>query len=491
MSSQSDTGNEVSPLRTYGSRLRQTLAVVLVFTSTAVIAPKPVRAQSSLNSMERLSASFREITRRVSPAVVQIVAVGFSSSEQDQSHVSSDRFTRERSGGSGILVDPSGYIITNVHVIDLATGVRVLVGSETNGTRAGYFDSPAPRRFNARVVGIDRDTDMALLKIEADSLPIVKFADSDRISQGDVVLAIGSPLLLRNSLSVGVVSAVARGLTDDDPMLYIQTDASLNPGASGGALINAEGELIGLNTSILSNTGSAQGMGFAIPSNLVQSVYKQLRSDHVVSHGWIGIDVENITPILSKGLSLPVEYGVLAADVAPDGPASVAGLEPRDIILSIDGKKVNTARQVRQMIDARVRGEKLSLGIQRRTEKLTISVEVQSHTSPLSPLALAVNPEDNLIARLGILCVPLNAELLETMPQLRVHYGLVVIGGASQTQSEFLDLKSGDVIHELNGTPISSVEALRETLNTMHHGDAVAVQIERDGHLRYISFELE
>ena len=447
-------------------------------------------AQDPANAIEHLGASIRTIAQKVSPAVVQIVAQGYGSPDDDQKQNSGDKFTRERSGGSGIVVDSSGYIMTNAHVIDKTTSIRALVGAVSDGTRAGTLNSPAARRFGARVVGVDRDSDLALLKIEAVGLPTIDFADSDQIAQGDIVLAIGSPLLLRNSLSVGVVSATARGRTDDDPMLYIQTDASLNPGASGGALINSAGRMVGMNTSILSSTGGTEGIGFAIPANLVESVYRQLRSDGTVLRGWIGMTAQNITPVLAKAMSLRVQYGVLVADVEPHSPADNGGLRTKDILLRLDGRKINTTRQFQELVSGRKPGDRLALEIERAEDKLTVSVHVEGeHSAHEANLAGRIG--DNLIARLGIFCLPIDAQTLETMPQLRYRYGVVVAGHASQTQSEFLDLKSGDVIHEVNDMPISSVEVLRQSIDRLGRGEPVALQIERGGRLRYVSFEME
>ena len=185
----------------------------------------------------------------------------------------SEQVSRQRSSGSGVLVDPDGYIMTNAHVIERATALKVVLGAANDGSRAGALASAPPRKFDARVLGVDKDTDLALLRIDATNLPALDFGDSDAVTQGDVVLAIGSPMLLRNSLSMGVVSAPARAMNEDDPVLYIQTDASLNPGASGGALIDVNGHLVGLSTSILSKSGGNEGIGFAIPGNLVRSVY--------------------------------------------------------------------------------------------------------------------------------------------------------------------------------------------------------------------------
>ena len=209
------------------------------------------------------------------------------------------------------------------------------------GSRKGLRAAPV----DAKVLGIDRESDLALLKIDAEKLPVLPFGDSDKLRQGDLVLAIGSPLGLRNSVSMGVVSAAGRAVSDENPILYIQTDASINPGNSGGALVDQDGSLVGINSFIVTQSGGNEGIGFAIPSNVVRNVYQQLRQKGRVSRGSVRAFVQNITPAMAKGLGLPVQRGVVVADVEPDGPAARAGLKRKDIILSLNGNPVDTARR--------------------------------------------------------------------------------------------------------------------------------------------------
>jgi serine protease Do len=286
------------------------------------------------SALAQLSGSIRELTDRVSPAVVEVIVNGYGSGD-DGGRVS-NQISRRQSSGSGVVVDPSGYIITNAHVVQGAIDLKVL----TQSTRSSSSEShqnlrPAP--VGARVLGIDRESDLALLKIEAENLPVISFGDSDKLRQGDLVLAIGSPLGFRNSVSMGVVSASGRAVSDDNPILYIQTDASINPGNSGGALIDHDGFLVGVNSFIVSQSGGNEGIGFAIPSNVVRNVYQQLKRKGRVSRGSIRAFVQNVTPVMAKGLGLPVQRGVVLADVEPEGPAERAGLKRKDVILSLNG----------------------------------------------------------------------------------------------------------------------------------------------------------
>jgi len=465
---------------------RTIILLVLISSSPAGFA----QTVTPQNPLAKFSSSIRELTRGISPAVVEIGVTGYAAPDEGGQHAA-DLVSRQRSSGSGVLVDPAGYIMTNAHVIQRATALKVVVGEASDGTRAGTVDSAPARRFDARVLGVDKDTDLALLKIDATGLPALDFGDSDAVSQGDLVLAIGSPMLLRNSLSVGVVSAPARAISDDDPVLYIQTDASLNPGASGGALIDIAGHLIGLSTSILSKSGGDEGIGFAIPSNLVRSVYRQLRASGTVSRGSLGVSVQTITPALALGISLRVQHGVLVTDIEPKSAGSLSGLQRNDVILSVEGEKAQNARQFNEFIYKRQPGEEVRLNVRRGEEIFSLTAKVESYSTPADPLSLTGTIEHNLVARLGIFCLEIDSQVAEAIPDLRIQYGLVVVARSSESQSAFLDFKPGDVIHELNNLPIASIELFRERINQFHRGDAVALQIERHGHLRYTAFEIE
>jgi serine protease Do len=425
---------------------------------------------------------------------VEITVTGYGTPDDatpDGGQRTSEQVSRQWSSGSGVVVDPAGYIMTNAHVIERATALKVIVGAAADGSRAGVLESASPRRFEARVMGVDKETDLALLRIDAAGLSALDFGDSDAVTQGDVVLAIGSPMLLRNSLSMGVVSAPARAMSEDDPVLYIQTDASLNPGASGGALIDINGHLIGLSTSILSKSGGNEGIGFAIPANLVRFVYEQLRTAGTVARGSLGVVVQNVTPALAEGLSLHVQHGVLVTDLEPESSAASSGLQRKDVILSLDNGPVQSARQFNEAIYKREAGGKVTLHIQRGEETFSLTAKVESYTTPVNPLAIAGSLENSLVSRLGIFCVEIDKKVAEAMPHLRKQYGLVVMARSSESQSTFLDVKPGDVIHELNNLPIASLDVFRERIDQFRRGEAIALQIERQGHLRYTAFEIE
>ena len=459
-----------------------------------LVSSSPAGFAQSARALAQFNDSIRGLTRRASPAVVEITVTGYGApdgSEPDGGQRTSEQLSRQHSSGSGVVVDPAGYIMTNAHVVDRAIALKVVIGTANDGSRSAALESAPARRLDARLVGVDEDTDLALLKIDSADLPALEFGDSDAVAQGDVVLAIGSPMLLRNSLSMGVVSAPARAMNEDDPVLYIQTDASLNPGASGGALIDINGRLIGLSTSILSKSGGNEGIGFAIPSNLVRFVYQQLRDSGTVSRGSLGVTVQNVTPVLARGLSLDVQHGALVTDLDKEGSGSSSGLQRKDVILSLDEAPIQTARQFNEAIYRRHGGEKVRLNVQRGQEIFSLTADVDKHSPPANPLSITGTLDDNLVSRLGIFCIEIDQKVAESLPDLRTQYGLVVVARSSQSQSQYLDFKPGDVIHELNNLPIASLAVFRERINLFHRGDAVALQIERHGQIRYAAFEIE
>ena len=296
---------------------------------------------------------------------------------------------------------------------------------------------------------------------------------------------------LLNSVSFGIVSAPARSIGEDDPMVYVQTDASINPGNSGGALVNTSGLLAGLNTFILSQSGGNEGLGFAIPSNTVREVYQQLRKSGHVHRGEIGVYAQNITPIMAKGLSLAREQGVIIADVEPDGPADDAGLKRRDIIVSLDGQKILSASQLENHIFRRQAGDKLYLTVLRGESQLNITPVVREREDKGNLLQRLTHPEKNLIARLGILCIEIDKDVASLIPGLRRQYGLIVAAKAAGGQSQFIDLQPGDIIDAVNTSPVALLDGLRSTLRDLKPGDPVVLQIERDGRFQYLAFALD
>ncbi|MGH9613168.1 MAG: S1C family serine protease, partial [Bryobacteraceae bacterium] len=287
-------------------------------------------------SLGGLSASLEELTDRVGRSVVQIFANGFAPADSDDDSGDTSLLTKQRSTGSGVILSSDGYILTNAHVVQTAKRVQVRLPSHRERVGPNRSITPAVGpTIDAKIIGTDHETDLAVIKIERHDLPYLELGNSDELRQGQLVLAFGNPLGLEGSVSMGIISSTSRQIETDSPMVYIQTDAPINPGNSGGPLVDGLGRVIGINTFILSQSGGSEGIGFAVPSNMARSVYRQIRRDGHVNRGQIGVKVQTVTPALATGLKLPQDWGVLVSDVEPDGPADNAGVKIGDIILTL------------------------------------------------------------------------------------------------------------------------------------------------------------
>jgi len=300
-------------------------------------------------------------------------------------------------------------------------------------------------------VGIDRDSDLAVLKIDQTGLPYLRLGDSDTLRQGQIVMAFGNPLGLENSVSMGVVSSVARQIKPDDTMIYIQTDAPINPGNSGGPLVDADGRVVGINTFILSQSGGSEGLGFAIPSNIVKNSYTQIKAEGHVHRSEIGVFAQSITPPLATGLRLSQDWGVLLSDVTPDGPADQAGLKIGDIVVSLNGKLMTNARQLDVNLYRYSVGQKVNLEVLRGGSKLTYAVPVTQREDDPQRFADMVDPTKNVVPKLGILGIAIDRKVAELLPELRNSYGVVVAARGGDTPYTGDSLQLGDVIYSVNG----------------------------------------
>ena len=430
-------------------------------------------------TLSQLSGSFQALTKKVNASVVKVVATGYRRLDEDESD-EPGLSAKERTSGSGFIIDPSGYIVTNAHVVTGAQRVNVTLLPD--GERRG-------RMLRAEIVGLDFETDIALLKAPATDLPALAFGDSDRVEPGQIVLAFGSPMGLDNSVTMGVVSSTTRQLKSNGAMLYLQTDAPINPGSSGGPLVDAEGRVIGINTMMLSKSGGSEGIGFAVPGSVVVSVIEQLRAHGHVVRGTIGVTAQSITPLLAAGWKLAQTSGVVIADVEEDSTADKAGLQPGDIVLSLNGKPMENGRQFNAALYRPGIGSRVQLELLRDTKKVSVAVELQEKPDPDKLLETAHRSE-NLIAEFGVFGLTLNAELRDQYPDLLKDDGVLV--ASIHADGPILDepFKVADVIYAINRQPVLSVETIRAILKQLHPGDPVAVQIERNGHLRFLSFEL-
>jgi serine protease Do len=272
--------------------------------------------------------------------------------------------------------------------------------------------------------------------------------------------------------------------------VYIQTDAPINPGNSGGPLVNVDGAVVGVNTFILSQSGGNEGLGFAIPSSVVSVAYQQLRKFGHLHRVEIGIGIQTITPVLAKAMNLPRSYGVIISDIAPSGPAEAAGLRVGDVLLSVDGRMAESVPYVSFRLMSLNGGEKVHLEVQRGQDRLTFDVPVIERSDNMDQITALADPEKNLVRPLGILGIEIDKKVAAMAPDLRDPFGIIVAARSSDASSE-VPLQTGDVIRTLNGEPMESLDKLRQALAALKPGAAVALQIQRDERLMYVSFTLE
>jgi serine protease Do len=296
---------------------------------------------------------------------------------------------------------------------------------------------------------------------------------------------------------MGVVSAVARQADPTKSLNYVQTDAPINPGNSGGPLVDMNGYVVGINTFILSESGGSEGLGFAIPARVVNFVYRSLRKYGHVHHVEIGAGAQEITPTLADGLGLPQSWGVIVADIVPDGPAASAGVQVQDIILTADDRPIETLSALTAATYLHNPDKPVKLEILRGTDadknkekKILYVAAVEKHDQ-MDLLMDATDPENSLVPRLGILVVDITDQIRSAIGAVRIPGGVVVVGRAANLIVSDSGVQTGDIIHSLNNKPIDSVETLRSAVRTLKSGDAVVLEIERDGGLQYLPFEME
>jgi serine protease Do len=439
------------------------------------------------NALDAMSRAFEQIAAGVSPSVVQIFTSGYALAPRR-----GEVLAKQQGTASGVVVDPDGLVVTNAHVVSGAGRITVQLAAPADAVKPGRSVLRATgTELRADVVGVDTATDLALLRVAAKGLPFLRLGDSDRLRQGQLVMAFGSPLGLGNTVTMGVVSAVARQLGLDEPLAYVQTDAPINPGNSGGPLVDSDGEVVGLNTMILSQSGGSEGVGLAIPSNTVRSIVEQLRAHGHVHRGAIGVQVQTVTPTMVAAMGLPQAYGVIVADADPSGPGARGGLQIGDVILAVDGHPSENVRQFalnlyRHAVDATV-----ALDVQRAGERLTVRSSVIERPDDPSRFLERVRPETNLVPQLDLLGIDLDGPLVEALGPLRLSTGVLVAAMSADAAPPADRFQPGDVIHAVNGVSVLSLSELRRAVEKMKEGDPIVVQIERSGAFHYVAFEID
>jgi len=381
---------------------------------------------------------------------------------------------KERSLGSGVIVSPDGYIITNNHVVEKADEIKVTL-----------FDK---RVFKGRIVGVDSKTDVAIIRIDAGNLPVLSWGDSDTLQVGEFVLAIGSPYGLSNTVTMGIISAVGRanvGIADYED--FIQTDAAINPGNSGGPLVNIKGELIGINTAIFSRTGGYQGIGFAVPSNMVRLVMDQLIQKGKVTRGWIGVSIQELTPELAQQFGLKKSKGALVSDVVKDSPAAKAGIVRGDIIIQFNGKEVKDVSSLRNLVAQSKAGSAISLKILRGGKELTVQVDIVELPREVAEVLPEQSPNEAEAKVLtGLAVMDLNKEIIRQLGFNKEEKGVVVVRVEPGSPADEAEMKKGDIIKEINKKEIDNLATYNQVLTNAKRNESMLLFINRGGKKFYV-----
>ncbi len=446
------------------------------------------QGQSTLPSPQDLSRAFINVAKQVKPAVVNIDVVektkrssirvpegfpqipGFGDTPQ----------RRQKGTGSGVIISTDGYILTNNHVAGDADQINVKLADG--------------RELKAKLIGKDTETDLAVIKVDAQNLAFARLGDSDALEQGEWVIALGSPFGLQQTMTAGIVSATGRdlGVAGGQFTNFIQTDASINPGNSGGPLINMQGEVVGINTLIFSQTGTSAGIGFAIPANLATKVYAQLIKSGKVTRGYLGVFLQPISPGIAKTVGYTGTDGALVGDLSKaDSPAAAAGLRSGDVIVEFDGKPVTSPKQLTEMVADTPVGTTAKVKYVRdgRVETASIKLGERPSTSGESEPGDKDDPEEDG-GKLGISISPVTPEVAREL-KLKVSGGVAVTNVQADSPAEEAGLQRGDVIHRVNRTPVTTRQDYFRALTAIKGDKEITLQVERGGQLRFVSLTLE
>lgn len=463
------------------------IALILVVggMTGSLLAASTTTSSSNEGANLSLKTSFAPGIKKVAPSVVTVWSSRKVKNETMQSFAdpffrrffgdtfgnsSVPRELREQGLGSGVIVSEDGYIVTNNHVIDGASDIKVSLADK--------------REVTARVVGTDSKTDLAILKVEEKGLTPVKMADSSKVEVGDLALAIGNPFGVGQTVTMGVISATGRGgLGIEEYEDFIQTDAAINPGNSGGALINADGELIGINTAILSRSGGNQGVGFAIPVNMARNVMDQIIHDGKVSRAFLGVSIQPVTSQIAKAFGLAKAQGALVSDVAVSSPAARVGLKAGDVILKVDASEVSDSRALQLMVGQMTPGRLVHLTVWRdnREQNFTVTLGDQAHVSKTAE-SNSENKSEKLLD--GMATENLTSEIVRQFNIAPGTNGVFVRRVEPGSAAAQAGLERGDVILEVNRHPVPTVEQLHRYI--AESSESALLFVNHDGHTRYV-----
>jgi len=431
------------------------------------------------------SGSFSQVAETVAPAVVNIntVSRGPSGRTPIEEFFGEEFFRRffgevpereqvQKSLGSGVIVDPSGIVLTNAHVVERATDIEAVTADG--------------KKHRAKVVGIDRRTDLAVLRLQGGGpYPAAALGDSDKLKVGDWVLAIGSPFGLQQTVTAGIISAkgrsIGQGLFDD----FLQTDAAINPGNSGGPLVNMSGEVVGINSAILSRSGGNVGIGFSIPVNMAKRIYTELAARGKVTRGWLGVSIQPLTPELAKGFGLRDAKGVLISDVVQESPAERAGIAAGDIITEFDKKKVDTPQDLQKAVAATTPGKGVPVKVWRDKSEKTLEIKIGE--TPDDNVALKSTNKGRTM--LGLDVRPITPDIARQL-NLRGGEGVLVFSVDDDSPAAEAGLQRGDVIREVNRQRVRNLQDYERATKEVKEGDRVTVLLQRGQQSLYVAFTI-
>jgi serine protease Do len=442
---------------------------------TLQVAPAPVQAPNWVELAKQLKPAVVNIsTKRIEGGVPQMQGP-FGPDDPFQQffrRFSPDQRRTVRSLGSGFVINSSGYILTNNHVVDKAAEIHVKL---VDG-----------RDLPAKVVGRDPKTDLALVKIEATDLPAVPLGDSSKLEVGAPVMAIGNPFGLEQTVTTGIVSATGRVIGEGPYDDFIQTDASINPGNSGGPLLNAQGQAIGINTAIFSQNGGSVGIGFAIPVNLAKPVVTQLAQSGHVERGWLGVTIQPLTPELAKTFGLANPQGALVASVAEGSPAQKAGMKSGDVITEYNGRKVGRSEDLPRAVAETPVGRDVPLSVMRDGKPLKLTAKIAQLQETEQKLAARTSGEK---PALGVDVESLTPSLARQLG-LSESRGVVVKGVQDGSPAANAGLRPGDVIVEVDRHPVTNVSDLERAMDQHAKGMPILMLVRRDGSSLYAAVQL-
>ncbi len=469
-----------------------------------MVSTSPAKSQVSTKAIDiltQLSEAQSEVAAIATPSVVNISTTRVIKSREEVPfdlfddpffrrffgdqfpHPNAPKEHKEQSLGSGVIVSEDGYIVTNNHVIEKAQEIKVLLSNK--------------RDYKAKLIGADPKTDIAIVKIEAKGLAALPWGDSNKLKVGEVVFAIGNPFGLNQTVTMGMISAVGRanvGIADYED--FIQTDAAINPGNSGGALINARGELIGINTAILSRTGGYQGIGFAVPSSMARQVMDSLMKYKKVVRGWLGVSIQEVTSDLAEEFGVKDLKGALVSGVMKGSPAEKAGIKQGDVVLQYNGRTVEDTGHLRNMVSQTPLGSKVKIRLLRQKKEIDTEVVIAElpkklgEALPRSPEEGPDHEEENT-ALTGLAVRELSPELARRLGVDPKEKGVVIVKVDPLSRIYEAGIRPGDIVLQINQKTVTSLDDYKRTVSSIKAKDRVLLLIRRKGEDLFVTVRPE